>query len=272
MLSLSLHHITDVYVLVDDLLPNVPKPLGGRPTVLSDSELVTMLLWNALTMHQKTLKSIHTWVGMYHLREFPRIPKYSAFVDHCHRVIPQLLHILELLLSKESPVRFVDSTMVPVCKLVRADRHKVAKSIAAFGKNHQGWHYGFKLHASIDHKGRFCQVTITPANVHDAQALPKLVNDYTKIVVGDAGYTASVMAKHLFEKHGTIVLTPPHYKQKKKIITWWQHILLTMRPKIEATFDILKEHLHFVTSFPRSTKGLLAHYLRILIAYQISTL
>jgi hypothetical protein len=223
-------------------------------------------------VHQKTLKNIYKWVGMYHTAEFPRIPKYSAFVDHCHRVIPQLLYILEIFLSKKKSLRFVDSTMIPVCKLVRANTHKVAKSIAQFGKNHQGWHYGFKLHASIDDKGRLCQATITSANVHDVQVLPKLVNDYTKIAVGDSGYTSRIMARNLFEKHGTIVLSPPHYTQKRKIMSLWQHLLLTMRPKIESTFDILKEHLYFVTSFPRSIKGFLLHYIRLLVAYQLSVL
>lgn len=269
MLSLQKHHITDLYVLVDELLPKMITRTVGRKSLLSNSELVTILLWNSLTVQSKTLKTIHKWVSMYHTNEFPNIPKYNAFIEHCHRAIPQFMYVLEQLLCKDMPVRFVDSTMVPVCKIVRADSHKVAKSVAAFGKNHQGWHYGFKLHASIDHKGRLCQITMTPADVHDAQALPKLVNNHTKIAVGDAGYTARVMARNLFEKYGTIIISPPHYKQKRKVMTRWQHLLLTMRPKIESTFDILKEHMHFVTSFPRSLKGFLLHYVRILIGYQI---
>jgi len=26
--------------------------------------------------------------------------------------------------------------------------------MATFGRNHQGWHYGFKLHVSVDLEGR----------------------------------------------------------------------------------------------------------------------
>jgi hypothetical protein len=50
----------------------------------------------------------------------------------------------------------MDSTMLEVCKLVRASRHRVALGIAAFGKNHQSWHYGFKLHAAINPQGQLC--------------------------------------------------------------------------------------------------------------------
>lgn len=269
MLSLQPHHITDLYVLVDDLLSQVRKSSRGRPTLLKESELATILIWNALTVKEKTIKDIYQWVKMYHRPEFPAIPQYSAFVDHCHRITPLLIWLLEQLLAKQAPLRFLDSTMIPVCKLCRADRHKVAKRVAAFGKNHQGWHYGFKLHASIDHRGRLCGLALTPANTYDAQMMPQILNNKTKIAVGDGGYTARVMREQIFEKYGTFMISPPHPKQKRKLITWWQHLLLKARPKIESVFDYLKEHLHLVTSFPRSIKGYLFHYVRILLGYQV---
>jgi hypothetical protein len=37
MLSLQPNHITDLYVFVDDLLPSIPKPKGGRPLILGDN-------------------------------------------------------------------------------------------------------------------------------------------------------------------------------------------------------------------------------------------
>jgi len=267
MLYLQKHHITDLYVMVDDLL--LKDKSFGRPTILSNSELITILLWNVLSMKQKTLKDIHKWIGMYHQEEFPKLPKYSAFIDHCHRIIPQLIFLLEVFLAKQEPLRFMDSTMLEVCKLIRANSHKVAKNIAKFGKNHQGWHYGFKLHASVSKDGRLCGLAFTPADIHDAQKIPSLVNGYTKIAVGDGGYTARVMREYIFETYGTLIVSPPHPKQDKKLLNWWQDMLLKMRPKIESVFDYLKQHLHLVTSFPRSVKGYLFHYLRILLGYQL---
>jgi len=270
-LSLQPHHIIDLYVWVDDILPTASnKSSRGRRTLLSDSELITILLWNSLTMvRQKNIKDIYRWLGMYHKKDFPKVPKYSAFVDHCHRITPLLWLVLQQLLAADAPLRFMDSTMVEVCKLVRADSHKVAKNIASYGKNHQGWHYGFKLHASIDNQGRFCGLALTPANIHDTRAIPIILNKYTKVAVGDGGYTARVMRDIIWENYGTIIISPPHPKQNKKVMTQWQHLLLRMRPKIESVFDYLKNHMHFVTSFPRSVKGYLFHYLRVLLGYQI---
>lgn len=183
-----------------------------------------------------------------------------------------MFFLLKLLLERESPIIFMDSTMVPVCKLKRAGSHKVAKRLAAFGKNHQGWHYGFKLHASISQRATLSAIALTPANIHDAQMMPKLVNEHTKIGVGDSHYGAKVMGRILFEEYGTIFFAPPHWKQRKKVATPFQNELLSERSKIESVFDYLKEHLHLVSSFPRSVFGYLVHYVRILLGYQILAL
>ena len=272
MLSLQSDHITDLYVFVDDLLPPIEKPHGGRPSVLSDSELLTILLWNVLAIRQRTIKDMYRWVHMYHAREFPHLPKYNAFLEQCHRAIPQMWRVLEQILATDTPIRIMDSTMIPVCRLARANTHKVAQGIAQFGKNHQGWHYGFKLHLSTNFKGLLCGVVLTPANTHDAQRIPYLVDKHTKVAVGDGTYNARVMREHIWNTYGTIIIAPPHPKQKRKVLARWQYVLLLIRPKIESVFDYLKEHLGLVTSFPRSVNGYLFHYLRILLGYQLMTM
>lgn len=160
--------------------------------------------------------------------------------------------------------------MLPVCKTVRADRHKVAKAVAAFGRNHQGWHYGFKLHAMVNDRGQFCNLCFSPANVYDAQMLPKLVTQQVKIIVRDSHYGAKVMRKRLWKEHKLLIVAPPHHTQKKDLAAQWQYLLLSMRPKVEAAFGILKEHFSLVSSFPRSVNGYFLHYLRTLLAYQFS--
>lgn len=256
-----------IYTMIDDAIINHSKPKIGRPSVLSDSEIITILVYNTLVLRQKSLKDILNFVKIYHYNDFPKLPRYSGFVEQAHRVIPLICEILSMTLVK-AEINFTDSTMLEVCKLFRADNHKVAKDKAKFGKNHQGWHYGFKLHAAINYHGLFSSICFSGADMYDAQMLPRLIKKEMKIVVGDSHYGASVMRRHIWEKFGTIIIAPPHYKQKNKIATDWQNVLLSARSKIESVFDILKEHLHLVTSFPRSVKGYFLHYLRIILAYQ----
>lgn len=273
MLSLDLHHITELYCWVDDLLPKqLPNPSGGRPLTLKHSELITLLTWNTLVLHQKTIKDLHNHTRIHLKQEFPLLPSYQAFLTHCHRVTPLMVTLLQQLLCSNEPLKFMDSTMLPVCKIKRSDQHKVAKNLASYGKNHQGWHFGFKLHTSITKDGRLCGVAFTPANTYDAQVMTQIINQKTQIAVGDSHYGASVMRRKVWEEYGTIIISPPHWKQRKKLATLWQNKLLSQRAKIEAVFDVLKEHLHLVSSFPRSPFGYLVHYVRILLGYQIMAL
>jgi len=270
MLFLRTHHIVDLYVWVADTLPKQPVHRTGRPLSVTDAEVITVLIWNTVTLKQSTLKDIFNAVHLYHETDFPTFPKYSSFVDHCHRVIPQFLELIEMLLQS-SDIGFVDSTMLPVCKMHRADSHKVARGKAQFGKNWQGWHYGFKLHATIVPSGALSSIHFTGANEYDAQVLPHLVNGQ-KILTGDTLYGARVMRRYIWDTYGTVIISPPFPTQNKKVATPWQNTLLNMRSKIESVFDYLKNHLHLVSSFPRSMGGYLIHYLRVLVSYQIMAL
>jgi len=262
--------MVDLFCWVDNHLPK-PEKKRGRPSVLSDAEIITLLLWNTIVLEQKTLKSLHRHTRVHLMSAFPRLPAYQNFIAHCHRVLPQMWDLLEELCS-DAPVRIVDSTMLEVCKLHRASSHRVAKSVAAFGYNHQGAHYGFKLHTSVSLDGKICAFYFTPASEYDGQMLPELIDHTTKLAVGDIHYGGIVMREYVHEQFGTVVLTKPHPKQKRKIMMQWQSILLDWRTKIEAVFDRLKEHLHLVSSFPRSINGYLLHYVRILLSYQILAL
>lgn len=272
MLSLCPNFITDLFVMIDDLLPQEKKPLGGRPKLMNNSEIVTALIWNCLTVRSKTIVDLHKWLILYHSNDFKHIPHYSAFERECLNIIPLLIFTIKSLLLDKTAIRFMDSTMLEVCKLQRADSHKVCKGLAAFGKNYQGWHFGFKLHASIDVKGRLCGLYFTPANIHDSRPEPYILNGYTKLAVGDGTYGGKAMNDYIFEQYGTVIITPPHPKQNKKLVTRWQQLLLSMRSKIECTFDYLKNHLGLVSSFPRSPRGYLFHWLRVILGYQVLTI
>jgi hypothetical protein len=270
MRVLHSHHILPLYVWIDDAVASLPQTKKtGRPAMLRDSEVVTILVFNLLTVQQQTLRQIYDWVLQYHSLDFPHLPNYQNFVAHCHRSLPLLNRLLSSLLESEAQLRFMDATMLPVCKLARRRRHRVARGVAHTGHNWQGEHYGFKLHASIDNQGKLCAFAFSGANIHDSRAIPVLVNEHTRIAVGDTGYRSQPLHRKIRRAFGTLILTPPHYKQKKQILSKSQLKLLHRRPKIETVFDYLKEHLQLVTSFPRSVHGYAVHYTRILLGYQM---
>ncbi|MGH3849572.1 MAG: IS982 family transposase [Pseudonocardiaceae bacterium] len=268
MRALQKDNIVNLFVGIDDLLPQRVQP--GRLSALTDSEMLTILIWDGLTEPHKNLSSVHSWIAREYHDYFPGLPRYQNFVAHCHRLMPVFIQILQSLLAVDAKLRFADSTMLPVCKPVRVNSHRVARDVADMGKNHQCWHYGFKLHAAIDHLGRLAAFVFTPANIYDGQLLVRLVNEATRVVVGDSHYGAGTTRKTIRDQYeGVVIIAPPHYKQNKQVMAKWQHLLLMMRPKIEAMFGKLKEQAYLVSSFPRSVRGYFVHYLRVLLGYQV---
>lgn len=269
MRILRSHHIKNLIEVVDTFLPRAGvSPHGGRPIILHVNDVIGLLLFSSMVAPQRTLKGVYVWAQTFYYRRF-QLPSYKSWVRKCHQALPSMLAILDQLLVKNSALRFIDSTMLEVCRLVRADRHKVARGVAAFGKNWQGWHYGFKLHAACNTRGQLAAVFFTPANGADSQQIPRLVNDATTVAVGDGGYTASVMRRKMWREHHAYIVSPPHPTQKKKVLARWQLTLLRARPKIECVFDYLKEHLFLQSSFPRSVNGYAVHYIRVLLSYQL---
>jgi len=83
MASLAKNHITDLFCLVDELLPKENKNIG-RSLVLSDTEIVTILIWHSLIQGDKTLKEIFENLNTYHLDDFPKLGSYKSFVRRSH--------------------------------------------------------------------------------------------------------------------------------------------------------------------------------------------
>lgn len=265
-------NITELFIWVDSLLPT--HRIGrvvGRPRALCESEIMTIFIWNILVLKQKNWKDLHKFLCAYHRREFPTLPNYNAFLVSCHRATSTCLSLLQNLLVTDAPLKFMDGTMLPVCRHKRADAHKVARNVANFGKNWQGWHFGFKLHASVTLDGKLCGLMFTTASVHEKHPVEKLLGKKTKIAVGDTSYSGSELRKRLWEKYGTYILAPGFVSQKNLMADWQQN-LLEKRSCIESVFDYLKEHLHLVSSFPRSVYGYLVHYAMVLLGYQVMKL
>jgi hypothetical protein len=57
MASLTKDHIIDLYCSVDELVGEKERNIG-RPLLLSDTEIVTVLIWHSLIQRDKTLKEI----------------------------------------------------------------------------------------------------------------------------------------------------------------------------------------------------------------------
>lgn len=115
--------------------------------------------------------------------------------------------------------------------------------------------------------GQLSNVTFTPADVYDGHVTSRLVR--LELVVGDSHYGGRIdrgeaLARAWGHRGGAGSLHP-----ETQLMAEWQQVLLNLRAKIEGTFDTLKEHVPFVSSFPRSLDGYVLPYVRILLGYQM---
>lgn len=108
--------------MVDAFFPReAPNPKGGRPVILHQNELVALLVFSCLVAPQRTLKGVHTLAQTFFYRRF-RVPTYKSWVRKCHQALPAMCLMLDQLLDKDTPIRFMDSTMLEVCRLIQRPR------------------------------------------------------------------------------------------------------------------------------------------------------
>ena len=125
------------------------------------------------------------------------------------------------------------------------------------------------LHLAINRSNQITALTFSQASAHDSQHMEGLVNPATDTLVGDSHYGVGRWRQKLRRRYGVRVVAPPHYKQKQKLLTASDNRLLRARSKIEAVFGLLKGRHSLVTSYPRSIRGYLVHYLRSLLGCQL---
>ena len=146
------------------------KRRRNRPCLMSDSEVMTILVLFH-TMRQRDLKSFYLGYVCNHMRkEFPHRLSYNRFVERQAKVGLHLLLFLQTCaLGKCTGISIIDSTPLKSCNIKRAHSHRTMKGWAAKDKCTMGWFYGFKLHIVINDRGEIIQWTLTPGNVDDRE-------------------------------------------------------------------------------------------------------
>lgn len=172
--------IEELYCLVDDyckkFMPIWESQLiedGARkrlrPTQLSRSEMITILIWYHQS-HYCNFKSYYQYYLNEHLKSaFPNLVSYNRFIELIPWIILPLCGFLQTCLGKSTGINYIDSISLAVCSNKRIKNHRVFKGIAALGKTTKGWFYGFKLHLVCSHKGEILAVKITPGNIDDRE-------------------------------------------------------------------------------------------------------
>jgi Transposase DDE domain len=200
---------------------------GGRPRKLKLSQLIVCL-------ELKSKYFCENWLGLYRVvvdvHRVWNTPSYANFLHSLKSLIRFLVELIHAILnfnriqffSRIDKIAYIDSTPLPVCKVIRSSRHRTMAGFAQYSKSTTGWYYGLKLHAICDYSNtRALFITITNATIDDRIVLaksmlnPNLFYNSRTLFVADKGYQAKWLELLAYQT-GNYLLTG---KKKSKILS-----------------------------------------------------
>lgn len=282
MSILTSDKITQIFCIADDFCKelegsalettfsvNDGKKHRRRPCMMSESEIITILVCFHFGSFRNFKHYYLHYVGEHLKQDFPNQLSYSRFIQLEHRVIMPLMLFIKLICFGEcTGITFVDSTKIAVCHNKRIKRNRVFKDMAALGKSTMGWFYGFKLHLVCNDKGELLNFCLTKGNVDDRNT--DVFNVLSKELFGslyaDKGYISTSLFESLFND-GIHLVTGIKSNMKNKLMSLRDKILLRKRSVIETINDELKNICQIEHSRHRGTVNFLMNLLAGIAAY-----
>lgn len=282
---MDMNQLTRIFCQIDDfckelnqyhqsnLLPDLTRPNynSGRKCCLSDSEIMTILIFFQSSCFRNFKNFYIGFLCHYWKKEFPNLPSYNRFIEIMNRVIFQLTLFSQINSGKKTGIYYIDSTCLSVCHLKRSKRHKTFDEIAEYGRTSVGWFFGLKLHIVINERGELIAFKITRGNANDAKASESLLKSLQGLTFGDKGYISKRLFSQLLEK-GLKLITRTRKNMKPIDYTKLEKQLLDQRGIIETVINHFKHHYHVWHTRHRSVINAMTHLMAAIAAYVIEPL
>jgi len=270
--------LIELFICLDDfcialeewksLQPQFSYALTRQPA-LSDSEMLTILVFYQFSGYKCFQYYYKHCVGVHLKSYFPGLISYERFVALIPRLLPGLYVFLKwrTLLSKRTGWYVIDSKPLPVCHNRRIHSNRVFQEQAKRGKSSMGWFYGFKAHLVINQQGELINFIFTPGNVADNNqgVLKYLFTDLKGKCFGDRGYMTALFEE--FYQQGLQLITKVRANMKNKLLLLEDKLKLRKRAVVESVNDILTSVFDLEHTRHRSAVNAITHMLAALTAY-----
>lgn len=238
-----------------------------RARSLCLSEILTILI----AFHQSQYRTFKAYyvehVCQHWHAAFPGLVSYNRFVELIPTALIPLSVYARQCYGECTGISFIDSTPLEVCANHRIKAHRVFAGLAKRGKTSLGWFFGFKLHLVVNDRGELLGFALTPGNVDDRQAVPKLAQRLFGKLFGDKGYISQDLVATLLEQFRVHLVTKLKRNMKNRLMEESDKLLLRKRAIIETIIDQLKNVSQIDHSRHRSPLNFLVNVLGGLIAY-----
>lgn len=279
---ISIDKLTEIFCIVDDFCIEFDKAKEGhviennsnkktrkRKFTLSDSEVITIMIFFHAGNFRNLKHFYINYVQVYLKKEFPNTVSYNRFVELQKKaIVPMAVFLKACCLGNCTGISFIDSTPIRACHIKREYSNKVFKGIATKGSCSTGWFFGLKLHLIINDKGEILDFMLTQGNVDDR--VPLKDKDFHKRIfgklIGDKGYISKTLFEQLFID-GVHLITKIRKNMKNSLMHIHDKILLRKRGIIESVNDQLKNICQIEHTRHRSFENFITNLISGLIAY-----
>jgi hypothetical protein len=267
--------LTALYVYLDDHV--VPPRRIGRPPLLSDSELLCLVIAQVLL----GFPGERHWIryarkNLQHL--FPHIPHQSGYGKRLRAAGPLIATVIRRLAlatpTTAPALRLIDSTPVPCGASRETTKRSDLAGDAGYGycASHSRFFWGMRLHLLTTVEGMPVMWALANPKLDERDVMTALIDiDHNLITAGqvilaDRGY-AGPSFETVLGQLGVHLVRPARGNSKSdQQPNPAERKLLKMRQWIEAVFDTLKGQLSLEAHGARRRAGLFARIGQRLLA------
>jgi Transposase DDE domain len=270
-----------VYCLIDELLGELHadpdwhrlRQRGPAP-LLADSEVLTMEVVGEFLGYDQDV-AIDRYFRRHHPGWFPTLQRVhrTTFVRQAANlwvVKERLWGTLRDRLAHDPALSVVDSVPTPVCRFGRAWGCSRFRGQAAFGHDpgSRATIYGFRHHLRISWPGVVTALSVAPANVHDRDLVPELVDGAVGQVLGDRNYWDPRLTAEL--ALAGITLLAPFKKRATDSAPSRSRVLGRVRWRIETVAAQFVERYHLKRLWARDVWHLTSRVLRKVLSHTLA--
>ena len=270
-----------VYCLIDELLRELcadpawhrVRQRGPAPR-LADSEVLTMEVVGEFLGLDRDV-AIYTYFRREHPDFFPALAQvhrttFARQAANLWVVKEQVWGRLLDRLPHDPALTIVDSVPTPVCRFGRAYTCSRFRGQAAFGRDpgSKATIYGFRHHLRICWPGVLTAVSVAPANVHDRDLVPEVVEGAVGQVLGDRNYWDPRLTAELAP--AGIALLAPFKKRATDPDPQRSRVLGRVRWRIETVAAQLMDRFHLKRVWARDAWHLTSRTLRKVLSHTIA--
>jgi hypothetical protein len=270
-----------VSCLVDELLGEMQhdpdwrriRHRGPAPT-LADSEVITMVTVGEFLGYDQDV-AIYRYFRRHHPGWFPALDRvhrttFARQAANLWAVTERLWGALLDHVPYDPALSCVDSVPVPVCRFGRAYTCSRFRGQAAFGRDtgSKATIYGFRDHLRLCWPGVVAAFSIAPANIHDRDLVPELVEGAGGQVLGDRKYWDPKLTAELAP--AGITLLAPFKKRATDPDPAGSKVVTRVRWRIETVAAQLVERYHLKRIWARDAWHLTSRTLRKILSHTIA--